>query len=272
MQIFSFIRHQWRILHNSGVGIYVTIDKDLVIILESRKKGVGEKEDVMRFQQVLKKSLLLVTATLVTVVTLPAGTSHAAPQQAAVTPSNVNAYSVVQKIFRQYGINGTFTENNGQQQTVAQRQTNQQAQAVPQNNNPTQQLKQTESTSSLADRIIQTGKKYLGTPYKYGAPSGQTQYFDCSLFVQTVFEENGINLPRSSREQARVGTYVPRDQLQKGDLVFFTAGRSDGLIGHVGIYAGNNKILHTYGPGGVRYDSMSTAWLDKTYVTARRVI
>lgn len=114
--------------------------------------------------------------------------------------------------------------------------------------------------------------KIPGDSYKYGAPSGQTRYFDCSLFVQTVFKENGIKLPRSSREQARMGTYVPRGQLQKGDLVFFTAGRSDGQIGHVGIYAGNNKILHTYGPGGVRYDSMSTPWLDKTYVTARRVI
>ncbi|BCU81018.1 hypothetical protein JIR001_08010 [Polycladomyces abyssicola] len=219
----------------------------------------------MRFQRVLKKSLLLVTATLVTVVALPVGIGHAAPQQVTVTPSNANAYSMVQKIFLQYGNDGIFTHNNAQKQAIAQRQT------VPQNNKPAQ-ANQTESTASLADRIIQTGEKYLGTPYKYGAPSGQTRYFDCSLFVQTVFKENGIKLPRSSREQARMGTYVPRGQLQKGDLVFFTAGRSDGQIGHVGIYAGNNKILHTYGPGGVRYDSMSTPWLDKTYVTARRVI
>lgn len=239
----------------------------------------------MRFSQVLKKSLLLVTASLVTVVALPAGIGHAASQQAAVTPpSNANAYNVVQQVFRQYGINVTFTQNNGQKQTVAARQTNQQAQAVPQTNSssnqatPTQtnsssnQATPNESSASLADRIIQTGEKYLGTPYRYGAPSGQTQYFDCSLFVQTVFKENGIYLPRSSREQANVGTYVPRDQLQKGDLVFFTAGRSDGQIGHVGIYAGNNEILHTYGPGGVRFDSLSTPWLAKTYVTARRVI
>ncbi|WP_302104539.1 C40 family peptidase [Polycladomyces zharkentensis] len=224
----------------------------------------------MRFQQVLKKSLLLMTVSLMTVMALPAGIGHATPQQTAVTPSNANAYSMVQKIFRQYGINRTYAENR-QQQTVADRQTNQQTQTVPQNNNSAQ-ANQTESSASLADRIIQTGEKYLGTPYKYGAPSGQKRYFDCSLFVQTVFKENGINLPRSSREQARVGTFVPRGQLQKGDLVFFKAGRSDGQIGHVGIYAGNNKILHTYGPGGVRYDSMSTPWLDKTYVTARRVI
>ncbi|MDN4592972.1 C40 family peptidase [Polycladomyces subterraneus] len=226
----------------------------------------------MRFQQALKKSFLSVTVSLMTVMALPAGIGHAAPQQTAVTPSNLNAYSVVQQIFHQYGIDGTFIQNNTQKQTVADRQTNQQSQVVSRNNKPSQPANPTNSTASLADRIIQTGEKYLGTPYKYGAPSGQTRYFDCSLFVQTVFKENGINLPRSSREQALVGTYVPRDQLQKGDLVFFTAGRSDGKIGHVGIYAGNNKILHTYGPGGVRYDSMSTPWLDKTYVTARRVI
>jgi cell wall-associated NlpC family hydrolase len=266
IQTFTFIRYEWSILHKHGRGIYVTIDKDFRYILKSVKMGDDEKEDVMRFQRVLKKSLLLVTTTLVTVVALPAGIGHAAPQQVTVTPSNANAYSMVQKILSQYGIDGIVVQNHSQNQEIAQHQT------VPQDNKPAEEVKQTESTSSLADRIIQTGEKYLGTPYKYGAPSGQTRYFDCSLFVQTVFKENGINLPRSGREQARMGTYVPRSQLQKGDLVFFTAGRSDGQIGHVGIYAGNNKILHTYGPGGVRYDSMSTPWLDKTYVTARRVI
>jgi cell wall-associated NlpC family hydrolase len=124
----------------------------------------------------------------------------------------------------------------------------------------------------IADKIIQTGEKYLGTPYQYGAPAGQTRTFDCSSFVQFVYGQNGINLPRSSREQAHVGQTVPLSQIQKGDLLFFTAGRSDGQIGHVGIYAGNNKVLHTWGPGGVRYDSLNTPWLKQTLVLAKRVI
>jgi cell wall-associated NlpC family hydrolase len=124
----------------------------------------------------------------------------------------------------------------------------------------------------IAEKIIQTGEKYLGTPYQYGSPAGQTNTFDCSSFVQFVYGQNGINLPRSSREQAHVGQTVPLSQIQKGDLLFFTAGRSDGQIGHVAIYAGNNKVLHTWGPGGVRYDNLNTPWLKQTVVLAKRVI
>lgn len=132
--------------------------------------------------------------------------------------------------------------------------------------------KENQSSSALADRIIATGEKFLGTPYQYGAPAGQTRTFDCSSFVQYVFKVNGIDLPRSSREQATVGKTVSRSELKKGDLVFFTTSHSGGNIGHVGIYAGNNKILHTWGPGGVRFDSMDQSWLKYGFVTAKRVI
>lgn len=125
--------------------------------------------------------------------------------------------------------------------------------------------------ASVADRILATGEKYMGTPYKYGASYGQTRTFDCSSFTKTVFAENGITLPRSSRQQATVGTPVSRNQLQKGDLIFTSTSYSSN-ISHVAIYAGNDRVLHTYGPGGVRYDKFSGSWLDRAYITARRVI
>lgn len=125
--------------------------------------------------------------------------------------------------------------------------------------------------SSVADKIIKTGEKYLGTPYKYGAPYGQTNTFDCSSFTKTVFAENGITLPRSSRQQAQVGTPVSKNNLQKGDLIFTSTSYSSN-ISHVAIYAGNGKVLHTYGPGGVRYDTFKGSWLDRAFITARRVI
>lgn len=126
---------------------------------------------------------------------------------------------------------------------------------------------------TLADKIIATGNQYLGTPYQYGARNYATSgKFDCSSFTQWIFGKNGITLPRSSRQQATVGTYVPRSQLKKGDLVFFSASFSNGGIGHVGVYVGDGKILHTYGPGGVRYDTITSGWLDKNYITARRVL
>lgn len=129
-----------------------------------------------------------------------------------------------------------------------------------------------QSTVTLAAKIIATGEKYLGTPYRFGAPSGQTRVFDCSSFTQYVFGKNGIKLPRTSSQQSTVGTYVRKANLQVGDLLFFKTSKSNGKVGHVAIYAGNNKILHTYGPGGVRYDSLSTKWLAQSYLGAKRVI
>jgi cell wall-associated NlpC family hydrolase len=131
---------------------------------------------------------------------------------------------------------------------------------------------QTQNIQTTGDQIIQTGQKYLGTPYKFGAKSGDTRYFDCSSFVQYVFKQHGISLPRTSRQQATVGMTVAKSQLKKGDLIFFKLRSSGGKIGHVAIYAGDNKVLHTYGKGGVRFDSLSAPWLKWGYVTAKRVI
>jgi cell wall-associated NlpC family hydrolase len=128
-----------------------------------------------------------------------------------------------------------------------------------------------EEHGTIADNIIRTGEKYLRTPYRRGAPAGQTRVFDCSLFVQTVFQENGIRLPRSSRQQATVGTPVSLSQLKKGDLLFFVLPGSS-QIGHAGIYAGDNQVLHTYQKGGVQYESLSKRWLKQTLVSAKRVL
>jgi cell wall-associated NlpC family hydrolase len=143
---------------------------------------------------------------------------------------------------------------------------------APRNDISAAPKEQSSARLALADKIIATGEKYLGTPYRLGSPSGYTRTFDCSSFVQYVYSIHGIKLPRSSRQQATVGKTVPRNQIEKGDLLFFTTRSSGGRIGHVGIYAGNNKVLHTWGPGGVRYDSLSTGWLREGYVTAKRVI
>jgi murein DD-endopeptidase / murein LD-carboxypeptidase len=127
-------------------------------------------------------------------------------------------------------------------------------------------------SATKADRIIKTGNRYLGVRYQFGAPAGSTRSFDCSSFTQYVFKKNGIVLPRTSRQQVKVGTYVKKSNLRKGDLVFFSTASSKGKVAHVGIYAGNNKVLHTYGKGGVKYSSMTSDWWKSHYITARRVI
>ncbi|MFD1177608.1 stalk domain-containing protein [Paenibacillus puldeungensis] len=121
-----------------------------------------------------------------------------------------------------------------------------------------------------ADELIAYGKKYLGAPYEFGASPDQTDTFDCSSFVQRVFQDTlAIELPRVSYDQAKEGTEVKIEDLRKGDLLFFSARGLD--IGHVGIYAGNNEILHTYSKNqGVHIEPFTASWRER-FVTARRV-
>ena len=128
-------------------------------------------------------------------------------------------------------------------------------------------------SASKADQVIEEGKDYLHAPYKFGASSSTTKYFDCSSFVQRVYKSVGVKLKRSSRQQATQGTKVLKSQLKKGDLIFMrTAGSSSNRITHVAIYAGNNKILHTYGKPGVTFSTFKGSSWEKRMVTARRVL
>ncbi|MEX2461601.1 MAG: C40 family peptidase [Paenibacillaceae bacterium] len=124
----------------------------------------------------------------------------------------------------------------------------------------------------LRINLVLDAQQYLGRPYVFGAKYGQTKTFDCSTLTKTVFNENGIYLPRLSRDQATVGKFVSKRDLIVGDLVFFTTKNSKGKIGHVGIYAGDGQMIHTYGAGGVKLGDMNKDWWKDHYVKARRVI
>ncbi|UOE58006.1 NlpC/P60 family protein [Cytobacillus oceanisediminis] len=117
--------------------------------------------------------------------------------------------------------------------------------------------------------IVKTGEKYLGRPYSFGAPLGNTSKFDCSSFTAQVFKENGIKLPRTSREQAKAGKAVAISQLRAGDLLFYDTDY-DGVINHVAIYASKNKVIHAAGTK-VSYSNTAYYW-NPRYVTARRVV
>lgn len=125
-----------------------------------------------------------------------------------------------------------------------------------------------------AARVVPTAERYLGTPYRYGGTSPLTG-FDCSGFVQYVFARNNVRLPRTSRQQAKIGEPMPRDwrKLAPGDLMMF-AERGE-PISHVAIYAGHHRIIHASSSGGsVRYDDLTTRrgeWFVEHLVAARRV-
>ena len=122
--------------------------------------------------------------------------------------------------------------------------------------------------NTTADQLIATAKKYIGVPYLWGGttPSG----FDCSGFLQYVFRQNGLNLLRTSKEQYTMGVYVARNQLRKGDLVFFQTG-SNG-ISHVGMYIGNDQFIHASSSNGVTISNLSNSYWIRTYYGARRVL
>jgi cell wall-associated NlpC family hydrolase len=131
----------------------------------------------------------------------------------------------------------------------------------------------TTSSSGAARRVVTTGEQYIGTPYRYGGTSPRTG-FDCSGFVQYVYGQQGVNLPRTSRQMAGAGIAVnpSRRSLEVGDLMLFSQG---GRISHVAIYAGNGRFIHSSSSGnGVRYDDLDTKrgkWFADHMVAARRV-
>ncbi|GGG08739.1 C40 family peptidase [Paenibacillus abyssi] len=129
---------------------------------------------------------------------------------------------------------------------------------------------QAEASPAKKFEVIETGKQFLGTPYRFGAPAGITSAFDCSSFTQFIFRQYDIKLPRTTTEQAKAGVKVTKGYLSTGDLVFFnTNGKS---ISHVGIYAGNNKILHGSSSQGIAISNMNSSYWKSKYVTARRVL
>ena len=129
--------------------------------------------------------------------------------------------------------------------------------------------------TTSASAVIATADGYLGTKYSYGGSAPQSG-FDCSGFVQYVYRQNGVTLPRTSRQQSASGKSLPAklDGLRTGDLLFFA--QNGDAVDHVAIYAGNDRILHSSSSGGgVRYDDLGSPrgrWFTTRLVAVRRVL
>lgn len=130
-----------------------------------------------------------------------------------------------------------------------------------------------EQFSPAADDVLLRAIGLVGTPYVYGGNTPQSG-FDCSGLIGYVYRDaTGIVLPRSTRELIAMPVpSIGRDALQTGDLVFFaTAG--GGRVSHAGIYVGEGRFVHAPSSGGtVRLESLSTAYWQKSYLNAKRVL
>jgi cell wall-associated NlpC family hydrolase len=118
--------------------------------------------------------------------------------------------------------------------------------------------------------IVKTAKKFLGKRYVYGANSKYA--VDCSSFVQQVYKKNKKKLPRTSRQQSRIGKPIPKRELKPGDLVFFSSVRTKG-VAHVGIYIGSGKFIHaSSAKKKVVITSLSKRYYKNHFKGARRVL
>ncbi len=126
------------------------------------------------------------------------------------------------------------------------------------------------SETNNAQAIINTAKAQLGKPYVWGAEGPNS--FDCSGLVYYVYGQHGIKMPRTSREQANVGTTVSQSQLQPGDLIFSSTDGSGG-VNHVGIYIGNGQMIHAPQAGDVvKTTNINSSYWQNTYVKSKRVL
>ncbi len=117
--------------------------------------------------------------------------------------------------------------------------------------------------------VLQLAKAQLGTRYVYG---GTSPYgFDCSGFTQYIYGKHNVALNRCADTQLENGIIVERKDLQMGDLVFFRYAGAPWLASHVGIYVGNNQMLHA-SHYGIAYADLEAPYWANSYVGARRII
>ena len=138
-----------------------------------------------------------------------------------------------------------------------------------------EEIAKTVKFTKKIDDLLAEAQTYLGTPYRYG---GMTRNgIDCSAFVLSVFGAvTGMNLPRVAASQAQEGEKIEKDQLQKGDLVFFSH-QGRGRISHVGIVEevspeGDVKFIHAATSRGVMISSLNDSYWGPKYRFAKRVI
>ena len=136
---------------------------------------------------------------------------------------------------------------------------------------PGQQVDLSKNVELKTDNVKMLKSKaygFLGIRYRFGGSSARG--IDCSSFVQQVFREMEVSLPRTAREQFEIGNEVAPGDLQKGDLVFFRTYAH--YPSHVGIYLGNSKMIHASSRDRrVVISTMNTPYYRSRFIGAKRI-
>ena len=124
------------------------------------------------------------------------------------------------------------------------------------------------TNSEERNLFVRVVKNFLGVPYRLGGST--LKGIDCSAFVKKIYEIFNTTLPRTAREQFRIGKSVAREELQQGDLVFFNTRRAN--ISHVGIYIGNREFVHASSQNKqVKVDNLDTPYFSKHFLRGGRI-
>jgi len=136
-----------------------------------------------------------------------------------------------------------------------------------------------QSTDLLEEGVVASARQALGKPYLYGGTGKGDAGFDCSGLIQYAYAQQGISLPRVSRDQATQGREVERaiDALQRGDILTFAGQPGGSKVRHVGLYLGGGRFVHSASSKGVMESTLSGTdpngqWWYVRWVGARRVI
>jgi cell wall-associated NlpC family hydrolase len=119
------------------------------------------------------------------------------------------------------------------------------------------------TSSAVSARImratsVSVATSKIGATYRYGTAGPSS--FDCSGLTSYIWKKAGKTIPRTSRMQYQAVKKIATSQRLPGDLVFFFRGG----VAHVGVYAGNNMIIHASGTKkGVRKESLSGTWFKR---------
>lgn len=129
-----------------------------------------------------------------------------------------------------------------------------------------------QTLNNVLNNLAKNSYTYLGIPYVWGGTTRSG--LDCSAFVKNVYESIGIELPRVSRDQAQTGKLVPLASARRGDLMFFyTDSSKPHTVTHVGMYLGNNKMIHaSSGSGKVVIVDIRDGYFMSKMAAVKRII
>ncbi len=130
------------------------------------------------------------------------------------------------------------------------------------------------SREQKADIVVQKARSYIGVPYKWGGTT--VMGMDCSGLLMRSFESVDIYIPRTAKEQSKLGRSVDIYELRKGDLVFFSAKKWKHKVTHAGLVTrvvGKDKIIiiHASSSRGVMEVNLMNEYYRKIFVKARRI-